>query len=81
MDNIILTTDSYKVSHHKMLPQGTTRMVGNWTPRSLKYAPKGVKKITSFEVSITSSPTSMIYWPSASMNKKTIGSSGGMQAF
>lgn len=46
--NILLTTDSYKTSHHKMLPKGCTLMYGNWTPRSLSYAPEGVKKIVSF---------------------------------
>ena len=41
-------SDGYKVGHHKMLAPGTTRMYGTWIPRSLKYAPSGIKKITSF---------------------------------
>jgi hypothetical protein len=31
-----------------MLAKGTTRLYGTWIPRSLKYAPKGVKGIISF---------------------------------
>jgi nicotinamide phosphoribosyltransferase len=31
-----------------MLAKGTTRLYGTWIPRSIKYAPKGVKKIVSF---------------------------------
>ena len=37
--NILLTTDSYKTSHHKMLPKGCTLMYGNLTPRNFKYLP------------------------------------------
>jgi nicotinamide phosphoribosyltransferase len=40
-------TDGYKASHKKMLAKGTARLYGTWIPRSLKYAPKGVKKILS----------------------------------
>ena len=40
-------TDGYKASHRKMLAKGTTKLYGTWIPRSLKYAPKGVKKILS----------------------------------
>jgi nicotinamide phosphoribosyltransferase len=40
-------TDGYKVGHKKMLAKGTARLYGTWIPRSLKYAPKGVKKILS----------------------------------
>jgi nicotinamide phosphoribosyltransferase len=39
--------DGYKVSHKKMLAKGTAKLYGTWIPRSLKYAPKGVKKILS----------------------------------
>jgi nicotinamide phosphoribosyltransferase len=31
-----------------MLAPGTTRLYGTWIPRSIKHAPKGVKKIVSF---------------------------------
>lgn len=41
-------TDGYKIGHKKMLAPGTTRLYGTWIPRSVKYAPKGVKKIVSF---------------------------------
>ena len=40
--------DGYKTAHRKMLAPGTTRLYGTWIPRSLKYAPTGVTKITSF---------------------------------
>jgi len=40
-------TDGYKASHKKMLAKGTAKLYGTWIPRSLKYAPKGVKKILS----------------------------------
>lgn len=39
--------DGYKVGHKKMLAKGTAKLYGTWIPRSLKYAPKGVKKILS----------------------------------
>jgi len=39
--------DGYKVGHRKMLAKGTAKLYGTWIPRSLKYAPKGVKKILS----------------------------------
>ena len=39
--------DGYKVGHRKMLAIGTAKLYGTWIPRSLKYAPKGVKKILS----------------------------------
>lgn len=39
--------DGYKVGHKKMLAKGTARLYGTWIPRSLKYAPKGIKKILS----------------------------------
>jgi len=35
--NILLTSDSYKTSHHLMLPEGATRIYANCTPRSFKY--------------------------------------------
>lgn len=40
-------TDGYKIGHKKMLAKGTIKLYGTWIPRSLKYAPKGVKKILS----------------------------------
>ena len=40
-------TDGYKIGHKRMLAQGTDFLYGTWIPRSLKYAPKGVKKILS----------------------------------
>ena len=38
--NILLTTDSYKTSHHKMLPEGCTLAYGNATLRSFKFLPE-----------------------------------------
>lgn len=46
--NSLYLTDGYKVGHKAMLAPGTTRLYGTWIPRSLKYAPKGVKGIISF---------------------------------
>jgi nicotinamide phosphoribosyltransferase len=45
---ILLRSDSYKTSHHLMLPQGCTLMYGNWTPRSFKWAPKGTTHMIPF---------------------------------
>jgi nicotinamide phosphoribosyltransferase len=39
--------DGYKVGHRRMLAKGTTRLAGTWIPRSVKYAPGGIKKIVS----------------------------------
>jgi len=46
--NSLFYTDGYKIGHKRMLAKGTTRLYGTWIPRSIKYAPKGVKKIVSF---------------------------------
>lgn len=46
--NPLYLTDGYKVGHKAMLAPGTTRLYGTWIPRSTKYAPKGITKITSF---------------------------------
>jgi nicotinamide phosphoribosyltransferase len=40
-------SDGYKIGHPAMLAPGTSRLYGTWIPRSLKHAPKGVKKILS----------------------------------
>ena len=40
-------TDGYKIGHGKMLAPGTTKLYGTWIPRSVKHAPKGIKKIVS----------------------------------
>lgn len=39
--NIMLLSDGYKLSHHKMYPKGTELVFSNLTPRSSKHAPKG----------------------------------------
>lgn len=39
--NIMLLSDGYKLSHHRMYPQGTELVFSNLTPRSSKHAPKG----------------------------------------
>ena len=41
-------TDGYKIGHKKMLAPGTIRLYGTWIPRSVKHAPKGIRKILSF---------------------------------
>lgn len=41
-------SDGYKIGHKRMLAPGTVRLAGTWIPRSVKYAPKGIKKILSF---------------------------------
>jgi len=46
-------SDGYKVGHRRMLAKGTIRLYGTWIPRSLKHAPKGVKKIVSFGQQLT----------------------------
>lgn len=46
--NPLLLTDGYKTSHHNMYPEGTTLVYSNFTPRSLKHAPKHCKEIVSF---------------------------------
>jgi nicotinamide phosphoribosyltransferase len=46
--NSLFYTDGYKIGHKFMLAPNTTRLYGTWIPRSIKYAPKGVKKIVSF---------------------------------
>ncbi len=37
--NPLLLTDSYKISHHYMYPEGTEKVYSNMTARSDKYAP------------------------------------------
>ena len=51
--NALYYVDAYKVGHRAMLAPGTTRLYGNWIPRSVKYAPKGVSKIVSFGQQLT----------------------------
>lgn len=51
--NTLFYTDGYKVGHKRMLAPGTTKLYGTWIPRSLKHAPKGVKKIVSFGQQLT----------------------------
>jgi nicotinamide phosphoribosyltransferase len=46
-------SDGYKVGHKRMLAALTTFLYGTWIPRSLKYAPKGVKKILSIGHQLT----------------------------
>ena len=46
--NSLFYSDGYKVGHKAMLAEGTKKLYGTWIPRSLKYAPKGVKKAMSF---------------------------------
>lgn len=46
--NPLYRSDGYKPGHKAMLAPGTTRLYGTWIPRSMKYAPPGVRKILSF---------------------------------
>jgi nicotinamide phosphoribosyltransferase len=46
--NPLLLTDGYKTSHHNMYPNNTTLVYSNFTPRSLKHAPKHCNEIVSF---------------------------------
>jgi len=45
--------DGYKVGHKRMLAPGTDYLAGSWIPRTIKYAPKGVERITSFGQQLT----------------------------
>ena len=45
--NSLFYTDGYKIGHKAMLAPGTQFLYGTWIPRSVKYAPKGIKKILS----------------------------------
>ncbi len=51
--NSLFYTDGYKIGHKRMLAPGTNFLYGTWIPRSLKYAPPGVKKILSFGQQLT----------------------------
>jgi nicotinamide phosphoribosyltransferase len=51
--NALYYVDAYKVGHKAMLAPGTTRLYGNWIPRSVKHAPKGVSKVVSFGQQLT----------------------------
>lgn len=46
--NPLYWTDAYKIAHKAMLAKGTTRLAGTEIPRSLKYAPLGIKRISNF---------------------------------
>lgn len=46
MTNPLNLTDSYKVGHHDMYPDGMTFLLSNWTPRSSRI--DGVKKVVFF---------------------------------
>jgi nicotinamide phosphoribosyltransferase len=44
--NPLLYTDYYKTEHHKMYPEGTTKIYSNFTPRKSRM--KGVNKVVFF---------------------------------
>jgi nicotinamide phosphoribosyltransferase len=46
--NPLFLTDGYKTGHHQQYPKGTTLVYSNFTPRSLKHAPKHCNEIVSF---------------------------------
>ena len=49
----IYWTDVYKTSHRPMLPKGSTLMNSNFTPRSGKHAPPGIKGVISMGQQMT----------------------------
>ncbi len=51
--NTLFYSDGYKVGHKRMLAPNTDYLAGSWIPRSLKHAPVGVTKITSFGEQLT----------------------------
>lgn len=51
--NPLYLTDGYKPGHKAMLAPGTTKLYGTWIPRSLRWAPQGITKITSFGHQLT----------------------------
>lgn len=51
--NPFLMTDSYKVGHHLMYPEGTTLVYSNFTPRSNKYAHKDCTEVVVFGTQMT----------------------------
>jgi len=51
--NPFLAVDGYKIFHHLMSPEGTTLIYSNFTPRAVKYAPKGCEEILVFGTQMT----------------------------
>lgn len=51
--NPFFLADSYKIGHAWMYPKGTSLVYSNFTPRSNKYAPKGITKVVSFGQQMT----------------------------
>lgn len=47
---IINATDGYKLSHHRMYPEGTEQVYSNWTPRSNKYFPEATEGSVVFGI-------------------------------
>ena len=51
--NPFLAVDGYKIFHHLMSPEGTTLIYSNFTPRAVKYAPRGCEEILVFGTQMT----------------------------
>ena len=51
--NPFLAVDGYKIFHHLMSPEGTSLIYSNFTPRAVKYAPKGCEEILVFGTQMT----------------------------
>ena len=49
----LILTDSYKLSHHLMYPEGIETVFSNFTPRSVKYMPDEAKDIIVFGIQYT----------------------------
>ena len=47
---ILYATDMYKTGHINQYPEGTTEVYSTFTPRSNKYAPKGVYEVVVFGI-------------------------------
>lgn len=51
--NPLYRTDGYKLGHRLMLAPGTKKLYGQWIPRSVRHASKGITKIVSFGQQLT----------------------------
>jgi hypothetical protein len=47
---ILMSADSYKLTHVDQIIEGTTHIYETFTPRSLKHLPKEVKELTNNKI-------------------------------
>ena len=47
INNVLLSADSYKLSHHKQIYPGTTKLYETFTPRSLKHLSAEARELTN----------------------------------